>query len=131
MSAGALARFQVRIGPNRAGPQGLLQPIADGVKLIFKEELIPAKSDKIIFILAPVITVIPALIITAVVPWGGTINLFGRQVALQSGRSQCGCALPDGGHLDLGLWNHPGRMVIKQQICHVGWAALYRPDDQL
>ena len=66
-----IAKFQVRIGPNRAGPQGLLQPIADAVKLIFKEELIPTKADKIIFVLAPIITVIPALIITAVVPWGG------------------------------------------------------------
>src|SRR5512136_748416 len=66
-----LARMQVRIGPNRAGPGGLLQPIADAVKLIFKEELIPANADKLIFIVAPVITVIPALVITAVVPWGG------------------------------------------------------------
>ncbi|NLG99659.1 MAG: NADH-quinone oxidoreductase subunit NuoH [Chloroflexi bacterium] len=78
-----IAKFQVRIGPNRAGPGGILQPVADGIKLIFKEELIPDKADKIIFILAPILTVIPALIITAVVPWGGTINLFGRQVALQ------------------------------------------------
>lgn len=78
-----LARIQVRIGPNRAGPKGILQPVADGIKLIFKEELIPARADKIIFLLAPVITVIPALVITAVMPWGGTINLFGREVALE------------------------------------------------
>lgn len=77
-----LARMQVRIGPNRAGPVGFLQPIADAVKLIFKEELIPAKADKLIFILAPVITVMPALVITAVVPWGTAINLFGRTVQL-------------------------------------------------
>jgi NADH-quinone oxidoreductase subunit H len=64
------ALFQTRIGPNRAGPWGFLQPAADGLKLIFKEELIPAGADKVIFILAPVITVIPALIILAVVPWG-------------------------------------------------------------
>jgi len=79
----ALARIQSRIGPNRAGPFGLLQPVADGIKLIFKEELTPQKADKVIFILAPVITAFPALIILAVVPVGGTINLFGRQVALQ------------------------------------------------
>jgi NADH-quinone oxidoreductase subunit H len=78
----ALARIQVRIGPNRAGPWGLLQPIADAVKLIFKEELIPAKADKLLFILAPVITVIPALIITAVVPWGRSITLFGHEIKL-------------------------------------------------
>jgi len=78
----ALARIQVRYGPNRAGPYGLLQPVADGVKLIFKEELVPAKADKLLFILAPVITVIPALIITAVVPWGRQVNLFGRIINL-------------------------------------------------
>ncbi|MCU0486073.1 MAG: NADH-quinone oxidoreductase subunit NuoH [Anaerolineales bacterium] len=77
-----LSRLQVRIGPNRAGPYGLLQPVADGIKLIFKEELIPANAQKLIFVLAPVITVLPALTITAVIPWGGTIELFGRQVSL-------------------------------------------------
>jgi NADH-quinone oxidoreductase subunit H len=77
-----LARLQVRIGPNRAGPQGLLQPVADGIKLIFKEELIPAKAYKVIFVLAPIITVIPALVVTAVVPWGETITLFGRPISL-------------------------------------------------
>jgi NADH-quinone oxidoreductase subunit H len=78
----ALARIQVRIGPNRAGPWGLLQPVADGIKLIFKEELVPTKADKVVFILAPVVTVIPALIVMAVVPWGDTITLFGRQISL-------------------------------------------------
>ncbi len=78
----ALARIQVRIGPNRAGPFGVLQPIADGVKLIFKEELIPAKADRVIFILAPIVTVVPALIILAVLPFGPTVNIFGRPVDL-------------------------------------------------
>jgi len=78
----ALARIQVRIGPNRAGPWGLLQPIADAVKLIFKQELVPTKADKLLFVLAPVITVIPALIITAVIPWGRQITLFGRTINL-------------------------------------------------
>jgi len=78
----ALARIQVRIGPNRAGPGGWLQPIADAVKLIFKEELIPEKADKFIFILAPILTVIPALVILAVVPIGTSLNLFGRVIPL-------------------------------------------------
>jgi NADH-quinone oxidoreductase subunit H len=78
----ALAKIQVRIGPNRAGPGGWLQPVADGVKLIFKEELVPAKADKLMFVLAPVVTVIPAFIILAVVPLGGTVSLFGRQISL-------------------------------------------------
>lgn len=77
-----LARIQVRVGPNRVGPAGLLQPVADGVKLIFKEELIPPGADKWIFILAPILVVVPALIITAVVPWGTEVTLFGRTVPL-------------------------------------------------
>jgi NADH-quinone oxidoreductase subunit H len=77
-----LARMQVRIGPNRSGPQGFLQPVADGIKLIFKEELIPDKADKLIFILAPILTVVPALIISGVVPWGTSITLFGREISL-------------------------------------------------
>ena len=78
----ALARLQSRIGPNRAGPWGILQPIADAIKLIFKEELIPAQADKLIFILAPVVTVVPAVVITAVVPWGPTMTIFGYQLKL-------------------------------------------------
>lgn len=77
-----IARIQVRVGPNRAGPQGVLQPIADAVKLIFKEELTPAGADKKIFILAPLITVLPALTVLAVVPLGPPLNLFGRTVNL-------------------------------------------------
>jgi NADH-quinone oxidoreductase subunit H len=77
-----LARFQVRIGPNRAGPGGILQPIADAFKLIMKEELIPEKADKLLFVLSPVLTVIPALIITGVVPWGPPVMLFGKEFTL-------------------------------------------------
>ena len=78
----ALARMQMRLGPNRAGPWGLLQPIADAVKLIFKEELIPANADKLLFFLAPVVTLIPAIVITAVVPWGPTLHVFGYAITL-------------------------------------------------
>jgi len=78
----ALARIQMRVGPNRAGPWGILQPIADAVKLIFKEELMPAMADKLLFFLAPVVTLVPALVITAVVPWGPTLHVFGRDITL-------------------------------------------------
>src|SRR5512142_3403653 len=71
----ALARIQTRIGPNRAGPQGVLQPIADAVKLIFKEELTPAAADKVMFVIAPIATVVPALILTAVIPLGTHFTL--------------------------------------------------------
>ncbi|MBL8050381.1 MAG: NADH-quinone oxidoreductase subunit NuoH [Anaerolineales bacterium] len=78
----ALARMQVRVGPNRAGPQGVLQPIADAVKLIFKEEFTPARVYKVVFVLAPVLTVVPSLVIAAVVPLGTSFMLFGREIHL-------------------------------------------------
>jgi NADH-quinone oxidoreductase subunit H len=77
-----LARIQVRVGPNRAGPKGFFQPVADAIKLIFKEELVPTKADKVVFILAPIITVVPALIVMGVVPWGDQVVIFGREVSL-------------------------------------------------
>ncbi len=73
-----LARIQVRVGPNRAGPWGALQPLADAVKLIFKEELTPATADKKIFFIAPIITVLPMLVITAVIPWGEAVTFGGK-----------------------------------------------------
>src|SRR5574339_1221526 len=79
----ALARIQSRIGPNRAGPQGLLQPIADAVKLIFKEELTTAKADRILFFWAPVITMVPSIILAAAIPFGPeNLPLFGRKISL-------------------------------------------------
>ena len=76
-----LALLQSRLGPNRAGPQGLMQWMADAVKLIFKEELIPAKAYKFVFILAPIITMVPSIVIAAVIPWGPNVNLFGRDIS--------------------------------------------------
>ncbi|MFN8380455.1 MAG: NADH-quinone oxidoreductase subunit NuoH [Anaerolineales bacterium] len=78
----ALARMQIRVGPNRAGYQGLLQPIADAVKLIFKEELTPGRVYKVVFILAPVLTVVPSLILAAVIPLGSSFTMFGRVITL-------------------------------------------------
>jgi NADH-quinone oxidoreductase subunit H len=78
----ALARIQVRVGPNRAGYQGLLQPIADAVKLIFKEELTPSRVYKVAFLLAPVLTVVPSLVLAAVIPLGTSFNFFGREITL-------------------------------------------------
>ena len=79
----ALARIQTRIGPNRAGPEGLLQPIADAIKLIFKEELVPAQADRILFFWAPVITMVPSIILAAAIPFGPeNVPLFGRKISL-------------------------------------------------
>lgn len=77
------AFMQDRIGPNRAGPLGLLQPIADGIKSIFKEEIIPNAADKVLFILAPCVFMITALMAYAVIPWGRPVEIDGRVIELQ------------------------------------------------
>jgi NADH-quinone oxidoreductase subunit H len=77
-----LARFQLRVGPNRVGPLGLLQPLADGIKLIFKESFIPARCDRGVYLAAPLISVVAALFVYAVIPIGPPVRLFGREVTL-------------------------------------------------
>jgi NADH-quinone oxidoreductase subunit H len=77
------AFIQDRLGPNRAGPFGLLQPLADGMKLIFKEEIIPLASNKFLFILGPALAMITAMLTGAVIPWGNKVELFGRTIELQ------------------------------------------------
>jgi NADH-quinone oxidoreductase subunit H len=67
--------MQGRIGPNRVGPAGLLQPIADGVKLLLKEIIIPFQADRIPFILAPLVTVVPSLMVWSVIPWGPGLSV--------------------------------------------------------
>jgi NADH-quinone oxidoreductase subunit H len=77
------AWFQDRIGPDRAGPFGILQPLADGAKLFFKEDFIPERAEKWLFILGPGIAMFTALMTGSVIPWGKDLNLFGNSVQLQ------------------------------------------------
>jgi NADH-quinone oxidoreductase subunit H len=76
------AWMQDRIGPNRVGPVGLLQPIADGLKFIFKEDVVPGHVNRVLYVLAPAITVIPAFLVLAVIPFGPPVQVFGREVQL-------------------------------------------------
>lgn len=75
--------IQDRLGPNRVGFQGILQPIADGVKFFFKEDVIPTRVEKVIYILAPAFVLGPALMTFAVIPFGETFTAFGREIQLQ------------------------------------------------
>ncbi len=77
-----LARLQIRLGPNRAGIFGLLQPIADAIKLLTKEDIVPSAADGVIFRLAPAVVAVTAMLMFAVVPLGPDIRLFGRQVPM-------------------------------------------------
>ena len=75
-----VGRFQLRPGPNRAGPFGLLFPLADGIKLFLKEDFVPAGADKVTFFVAPLISIVTALLAFAVIPIGPTINIFGYEL---------------------------------------------------
>ena len=77
-----IAWVQVRLGPMRVGPHGALQPIADAVKLLLKEDITPARADKWVFTAAPVIALVPALVVFAVIPFGSQVELFGRSISL-------------------------------------------------
>src|ERR1700761_3049556 len=77
------AFMQDRRGPSRAGPYGILQPLADGMKLFMKEEIIPTSSSKFLFVLGPGLAMLTAMMTSAVVPWGGHLHVFGRDVSLQ------------------------------------------------
>ncbi|HTG80552.1 MAG TPA: NADH-quinone oxidoreductase subunit H, partial [Geobacteraceae bacterium] len=78
-----IGHMQVRLGPMRTGWHGLLQPIADGVKLFFKEEIIPSQASKFAFVIAPLIALIPAFISFAVIPFGDTITIGEYKIPLQ------------------------------------------------
>jgi NADH-quinone oxidoreductase subunit H len=78
-----VARMQQRIGPNRVGPRGYLQSLADGLKLAFKEDIMPALADKPVYFLAPIIAAIPAFLAFSVIPMGPTVSMFGHRTPLQ------------------------------------------------
>ncbi len=78
-----VARMQNRVGPNRVGPRGSLQSLADGLKLAFKEDIMPALADKPVFFLAPILATVPAFLAFCVIPFGPMVSIFGHQTPLQ------------------------------------------------
>lgn len=82
--------IQLRVGPNRVGPWGLLQPLADGLKMIFKEDLVPLQASRWLYILAPALSLIPALMTFIVIPYGSEITVFGHRVELHVTRMDVG-----------------------------------------
>ena len=126
-----ISDMQSRIGPNRAGPFGIAQTLADGIKLFFKEDLIPDKADRFVFKLAPYLTIIPAFLAFAIVPIGGEVTLFGHTFELQLADPPMGILflLAMSGHRR--LRDHAGRLVLGLQVPAARVGAGVGPDDLL
>lgn len=90
MERKVMSWIQLRVGPNRVGPWGLLQPAADGLKMIFKEDIVPLQANQWLYILAPALSLIPALMTFIVIPYGSEITLFGHRVELHVTRMNIG-----------------------------------------
>jgi NADH-quinone oxidoreductase subunit H len=82
--------IQLRVGPNRVGPWGLMQPLADGLKMIFKEDIIPLEANRWLYVMAPAISLIPALMTFIVIPYGSQVTLFGYTIELHVTRMNVG-----------------------------------------
>lgn len=85
-----MSLIQLRIGPNRVGPWGLLQPLADGLKMVFKEDIIPTQANRWLYIAAPALSLIPALMTFIVIPYGSQVTLFGQTIDLHVTRMDVG-----------------------------------------
>ena len=126
-----VARMQHRVGPNVHGPFGLLQSLADGVKLALKEDIIPKAADKVVFLLAPIIATVPAFITWAVIPFGPVVNFFGHADPAAAHRHARGRALHARDRLDRHLRHRARRLVLRLHLLPARRPALERADDLL
>src|SRR5947207_11631053 len=78
-----IAHIQVRLGPSRVGPHGLFQPLADVIKLITKEDLVPPHVNKFLYLFAPFFAIVLALLSVSIIPFGSTVTIFGQKTSLQ------------------------------------------------
>ena len=126
-----IGRMQQRPGPNRAGPFGLLQTLADGVKLALKEDLTPKNADKVVFLLAPVIAGAMAFVSFAIIPLGPTVSMFGHRTPLQLTDLPVAVLLRAGRGRRRGLRHRAGRLVVRLDVPAARRPALDRPGDLL
>ncbi len=127
-----LAFIQGRVGPNRVGYFGVLQPFADFIKTMVKEDLVPDQSTKFVFLLAPMIAVVTAIMAIVVYPFGPAITLpFLGNGSAGHCALRCRLALCVGCHVGWCLRHRARRLVFKQQVQPDGWAALVGADDFL
>ena len=131
--------IQNRVGPNPAGPFGILQTLADGTKFFFKEDLIPDKAERRVFILAPLLSVVPAFLLFSIVPFGGdfsnggngTVEIFGQRDATPARRPSDRHPLRPGHVLDRRLRRHARRLVVRLEVPAARFRAGLGPDGLL
>jgi hypothetical protein len=126
-----IAHIQVRMGPSRVGPHGLMQPLADVIKLITKEDLIPPYVNKFLYLAAPFFAITMALLSISVIPFGGADPHLRRQHLDATDRSEHRRPVRAGGFFGERVWNRAGGVGFEQQIFADGRPAQLGADDQL
>ena len=126
-----IAHIQLRVGPRRVGPHGLLQPLADVIKLITKEDILPSHVNTVFYFLAPFIAVVFALISISVIPFGPEITVGGVKTSMQLTDLNIGVLFIPGSFGDRRLWRRARRVGVEQQIFPARRPAQLGADDQL